>query len=107
MVKLTDQQTLRPAIHCGGEELESVLKFKCLGSVFAADGQQQYDIKARMGMTISWCGKLGHLFDSPNLGSRLKLRLNRASVISLLTYSQLHLIKDLATHLIVGYEGHT
>ena len=23
------------------------------------------------------------------------------------TYSQLHLIKDLATHLIVGHEGHT
>ena len=86
VVKLTDQQALRPVIHCEGEELENVFKFKYLGSVFAADGQQQYDIKARMGMAMSRCGKMGHLFDSPDLGPRLKLRLYRASVISLLTY---------------------
>ena len=37
-------------------------------------------------MAMSRCGKMGHLFDSPDLGPRLKLRLYRASVISLLTY---------------------
>ena len=84
--KLADQQALRPVIQCEGEDLENVFKFKYLGSVFAADGQQQYDIKARMGMAMSRCGKLGHLFDSPDLGPRLKLRLYRASVVSLLTY---------------------
>ena len=37
-------------------------------------------------MTMERCRKLGHLFDSPDLGPRLKLRLYQASIVSLLTY---------------------
>ena len=32
------------------------------------------------------CGKLGHMFHSPDLGPRLKIRLYNAAVVSLLTY---------------------
>ena len=35
---------------------------------------------------MSRCGQLGHLFDSPDLGPWLKIRLYIAAVVSLLTY---------------------
>ena len=38
------------------------------------------------GKTMSRCGRLGHLFDSPNLGPWLKIRLYVVVVVSLLTY---------------------
>ena len=37
-------------------------------------------------MATSRCGRLRHIFDSPELGPRLKLRLYIAAVCSLLTY---------------------
>ena len=52
-----------------------MFKFVYLGSVFAADGLQDYDIRVRVGKAMLRCGKLGHLFDSPALGSWLKIRL--------------------------------
>ena len=63
-----------------------MFKFVYLGSVFAADGLQEYDIRVRIGKAMSHCGKLGHLFDSPALGPWLKVRLYTAAVVSLLTY---------------------
>ena len=45
-----------------------MFKFVYLGSVFAVDGLQDYDIRVRIGKAMSRCGKLGHLFDSPDLG---------------------------------------
>ena len=39
-----------------------------------------------MGRAMSRCGQLGHLFDSPDLGPWLKIRLYVAAVVSLLTY---------------------
>ena len=84
--KLKDQQDLRPTVYCEGKALENVFKFCYLGSVFSADGLQDYDIRARIGKAMSRCGKLGHLFDSPALGPWLKIRLYTAAVVSLLTY---------------------
>ena len=84
--KLAEQQELRPKILCEGKELENVFKFGYLGNVFAADGLQEYDIRARIGMAMTRCGKLSHMFDSPALGPWLKIRLYVAAVVSLLTY---------------------
>ena len=53
---------------------------KYLGSLFSADGQQMHDIKARVMMTMKRCGQLRHLFDSPDLGPRIKIRLYITSV---------------------------
>ena len=66
--------------------MDNVFKFKYLGSLFAADGQHCYDINARVAMAMSRCGKLKHIFDSKELGPRLKLRLYIAAICSLLTY---------------------
>jgi len=86
MRKIEDQQDQRPTIYCENEALENVFKFRYLGGVFAADGLQEYDIKTRIGMAMSRCGKLGHMFDSPALGPWLKVRLYITAVVSLLTY---------------------
>ena len=84
--KLVDQQSSRPNVLCEGEPLENVFRFPYLGAIFAADGLQGYDIRARIGKAMTRCGKLGHMFDSPDLGPRLKIRLYNAAVVSLLTY---------------------
>ena len=73
--KLEEQQSQRPIIYCEGHALENVFKFLYLGAVFAADGLQKYDIRVRVGKAMTRCGKLGHMFDSPDLGPRLKIRL--------------------------------
>ena len=66
--KIEAQQDLSPTIYCEVNPLENVFKFVYLGSVFAADGIQDYDIRVRVGKAMLRCGKLGHLFDSPALG---------------------------------------
>ena len=45
-----------------------------------------YDVDARVVMAMSRCGKLRHIFDSPHLSLKLKLRLYEAAVCSLLIY---------------------
>ena len=84
--KWTAQQTHRPTITCEDKNLENVFKFKYLGSLFAADVKQCYDIQARVAKAMSRCGQLRQLFDSPYLNQNIKLRLYKASVCSLLTY---------------------
>ena len=84
--KWTDQQKQRPTIRCEDTNLENVFKFTYLGGLFAADGKQCYDIKARVAMALNRCGQLRQMFDSPNLTQNLKLRLYKASVCSVLTY---------------------
>ena len=55
-------------------------------TIKSADGLQEYDINVRVGKAMTRCGKLGHMFDSPDLGPWLKIRLYSAAVVSLLTY---------------------
>ena len=81
--KLVDQQSSRPNVLCEGEPLENVFRFPYLGAIFAADGLQGYDIRARIGKAMTRCGKLGHMFDSPDLDSRLKIRLYNVTVVSI------------------------
>ena len=84
--KMEEQQALLPTILCEDDALENVFKFVYHDTVFAADGQQNYDSRVRVGKVTSRCGRLGHLFDSHNLGSWLKIRFNFAAAVSLLTY---------------------
>ena len=46
--KWASQQTHRPSFTCEDTNLENVFKFKYLGSLFAADAKQCYDIQARV-----------------------------------------------------------
>ena len=76
----------RPKVFCEHEELENVFRLKCLGSVFVADVKQIYDLETRIAMTQTRCGQLRHMLNSPDLSLKLKLRLYKAAVVSLLTF---------------------
>ena len=86
VAKMTAQQKLRPCIMCEDSPLENVFKFKYLGTIFAADGRQCYDIDTRITTAKSRCGKLRNIFDCPHLPEALKIRLYAASICSLMTY---------------------
>ena len=47
---------------------------------------QNKDIKARIAMVMRRCGQLSHIFNSPNIGSRIKIHLYVVTVCSLLSY---------------------
>ena len=89
--KMEALQKERPTIYCGDSALDNVFKFVYLGTIFAANGLQCYDVDARVAMAMSRCGKLRHIFDSPHISFspislKIKLRLYEAAVCSLLTY---------------------
>ena len=86
LAKMREQQKLRPKIYCDGNELSNKFRFCYLGSTFTADAQQKHDIKERVAKAMSRCGKLRHVLDSPTLCLKLKLRLYKAAVCSLITY---------------------
>ena len=65
---MNNRRRQSPTVFCENQALENVFQFSYLGSVFAADGLQEYDIRKRVGMAMTRCGKLGHMFDSPDLG---------------------------------------
>ena len=70
---------------CEVIELRNVFKFKYLGSIFAADGNQSYDVKRGIAMTTSRMGQLRHVFNA-NIGLGLKMKLYKTAVRSLFTY---------------------
>ena len=80
------QQADRLSVECEGEKLENVYNFLYLGSDFAADGNQEDDIKRRKALATARCGRLRHIFDSEKLSLDLKLRLYKAAVCSVLIY---------------------
>ena len=85
--KLEELQSCRPTVYCGEHILENVFRFLYLDTIFAANGLQCYDVGARVAMAMSRCGnKLRHVFDSPHISLKVKLRLYEATVCSLLTY---------------------
>ena len=86
VMKMEEQQKLRPVVRCENEELENVFKEKYLGTVCAADAEQHHDVKTRIQKAMVRCGKLRYVFNSDKISLRLKLRLYEAAVCSLLTY---------------------
>lgn len=46
------QQAQRPKVCFNDTDLENVFKFKYLGSLLAANGSQEYDIRARIAMVM-------------------------------------------------------
>ena len=58
ITKWKDQQKVRPEVIREGKPIKNVFKFVYLGSVFSADDQQIFDIKARIVMAMKRCGQL-------------------------------------------------
>ena len=84
--KMAAQQSRRPKIYCEGKELDNVYKFKYLGSLFTADGDEDQDIQVRIAMAQKRWSSLRHIFGSPHLPIKIKIRLYSASVCSLLSF---------------------
>ena len=86
MKKKQEKQQDRPSVMCEGEKLKNVFLFKYLGSIFAADGSQEPDLKRRIGIADTRMGQLRHLFNSSQVPLATKLKLYEAAVVSLFTY---------------------
>ena len=83
--KLVDAQDEEEKVHCEHSPLKNVFLFKYLGSVFAADGGQQQDVKRRIGMAMTRMGQLRHVFNA-EISFKLKMKIYKSAVCSLLTY---------------------
>ena len=83
--KLEKQQEDRPKVSCEGQPLDNIFRFKYLGTIFAANASQHFDIDSRISMAMARCGRLRPIFDSEFITLSLKLRLYEAAVCSLLT----------------------
>ena len=57
-----------------------------MGSIFSADGSQDFDIRRRIGLAMGRCGALRHVFDSKGVPLTLKLKIYAAAVVSIMTY---------------------
>jgi hypothetical protein len=86
ITKMTAEQSNKPIVNCDGNALHNIFKFKYLGSIFAADGEQSHDIQRRIALAASRCGQLRHCFDSPNISTATKIKIYKAAVVSILTY---------------------
>ena len=84
--KMIAQQEERPTVKCEGQQLDNVFRFRYLGTIFAANGSQQFDVDSRIAMAMARCGRLRPIFDSELISLDLKLRLYEAAVCSLMTY---------------------
>ena len=62
--KVESAQKQKPKVECEGRELKNVARFRYLGSIFSADGSQDFDLRRRIGMAMSRCGQLRQVFDS-------------------------------------------
>lgn len=51
--KQVDAQSAEEKVYCTNKGLKNVFLFRYLGSIFAADGNQQHDIKRRVGMAMT------------------------------------------------------
>ena len=83
--KVVEAQKLVAPVVCEGAELETVFNFKCLGSLFTADGDHKRDVEQRCVMAMSRCGDLRAVFSSKALPLWLKLKIYKTVVCSLLT----------------------
>ena len=51
-------------MRCEDAALKNTFRFKYLGSIFAADGDQRYDVRRRVGLAMDSVGKLTHVFNT-------------------------------------------
>ena len=62
--KLEEAQKQLAQVTCENDLLKNVFRFKYLGSMFAADGDQRYDVRRRIGMATTRMGQLRQVFNS-------------------------------------------
>ena len=80
------RQKHETAITCEGRKLKNSFHFKYLGSMFAADGTDEVDLRRRIAMAMSRCGQLRFVLGASNIKLSTKLKIYRCAVGSLFTY---------------------
>ena len=83
--KLEELQKTRVTVTCESNKLSNTSQFKYLNSVFAADGDQRYDVCHRISPIMSRMGKLTHVFNS-KVSFNLKMKVHKCVVYSLFTF---------------------
>ena len=76
---------------------ENCWEFEYLGAIFTADGKQTTDVKRRIAMAQTRHGQMRHIWNSPHLHMRLKLRLYVSAVYSVMIYGAEAWTLDAAT----------
>ena len=71
---------------CEGKPLENCFTFRYLGSMFAADGTEETDLRRRIGMATTRCGQLRFVMGSNKVNLTTKLKIYKCAVGSLFTY---------------------
>ena len=84
--KRKEMQKLLPRAKWGEKEAKNAWHTKYLGSIFEAGGGQMADVRARIVMVRQKFGKIHHLWKDKSLHIKLRLRLYKASVCSIVTY---------------------
>ena len=83
--KLERAQQQKQAVTCEGAKLNNTYKFKYLGSIFAADGNEECDVRRRIAIAMQRMGALRNVFNS-GIPLSLKLKIYKTAICSLLTY---------------------
>ena len=81
-LKLERNQNTKSRVKCEDVSLINCFKFKYLGSIFAADGDETYDVRRRIAMATSRMGELRHIFNA-DISVGLKLKIYKTAVCSL------------------------
>jgi len=82
----TQTRTSIKVLHVGNEVVEEVDKFVYLGSVISKDGGADNDVRNRTRLASVAFGSLRHIWTSPRLSRRLKLKIFNSNVKSVLLY---------------------
>ena len=61
------RQEREATVTCDGEKLKNSFHFKYLGSMFAADGREEVDLRRRIGMAMSRCGQIRFALGARNI----------------------------------------
>ena len=84
---LKERHKQEATITCEGKQLENCFLFKYLGSMFAADGTDEVDLRRRIGMAMSRCGQLRFVLGANSIKMSTKMKIYyRCAVGSLFTY---------------------
>ena len=81
-----ERQKQEGKVLCEGEQLKNCFQFKYLGSMFTADGSEDFDLRRRIGSAMSRSGQLRFILGAKNVSFATKMKIYRCAVGSLFTY---------------------
>jgi hypothetical protein len=80
------QQEKLPTVDWGDKRSKNAWHFKYLGSIFEAGGSQMKDVKTKVARARQRFGKMRHLWADKRLHLKLRLRLYKSCICSILTW---------------------